>query len=73
MAEYKIREYIIRETEYPLGYTKEEEVGELVRCNDCKWWHDWNGECYAKEAQGFGHIWNADDYCSCGERKEGDA
>ena len=44
---------------------------QVVRCKDCKWWHDWNGECYAKEAQGFGHIWNADDYCSYGERKDG--
>lgn len=44
---------------------------EVVRCRDCRWWHDWNGECYAKEAQGFGHLWEADDYCSYGERKDG--
>ena len=43
----------------------------VVRCCECRWWHDWNGECYAKEAQGFGHLWNADDYCSYGERKDG--
>lgn len=45
---------------------------EVVRCRECRWWHDWNGECYAKEAQGFGHLWEADDYCSFGERKDGD-
>ena len=72
MTDYPTREYIIRETTYP-DATKQELVGVLVRCEDCKWWHDWNGECYAKEAQGFGHLWNADDYCSYGERKEGDA
>lgn len=48
------------------------DVEHVVRCRDCKWWHDWNGECYAKEAQGFGHLWEADDYCSFGERKEGE-
>ena len=48
------------------------DVEPVVRCRDCKWWHDWNGECYAKEAQGFGHLWEADDYCSFGERKEGE-
>ena len=36
MAEYPQREYIVRETEYPLGCTKEKEVCELVRCKDCK-------------------------------------
>lgn len=45
---------------------------EVVHCCECRWWHDWNRECYAKEAQGFGHLWNADDYCSYGERKGGD-
>ena len=44
----------------------------VVRCRECRWWHDWSGECYAKEAQGFGHLWEADDYCSYGERKDGD-
>lgn len=44
----------------------------VVHCCECRWWHDWNRECYAKEAQGFGHLWNADDYCSYGERKGGD-
>lgn len=45
---------------------------EVVRCRDCRWWHDWSGECYAKEAQGFGHLWEADDYCSFGEWKDGE-
>ena len=48
------------------------DVEAVVRCRDCRWWHDWSGECYAKEAQGFGHLWEADDYCSFGERKDGD-
>lgn len=42
----------------------------VVKCRDCRWWHDWSGECYAKEAQGFGHLWKAEDYCSYGLRKD---
>ena len=30
-------EYIIRETGYP-GTIKQETVGELVRCKDCRYW-----------------------------------
>lgn len=29
-------EYIVRETAYP-GAVKQEVVGEIVRCKDCKW------------------------------------
>ncbi len=42
----------------------------IVRCQHCKWWHDWNGECYAEEAQGFGHLWGPDDFCSYGDEKD---
>ena len=67
MAEYPQREYIVRETEYPLGYTKEEEVCELVRCRDCK---------KAEHDKIFREYWcegrevEPDGYCSDGERKD---
>ena len=35
MTDYPTREYIVRETEYQ-DATKQELVGELVRCRDCK-------------------------------------
>lgn len=69
MAEYKIREYIIRETEYPLGYTKNEEVGELVRCKDCKWRRDTDYTC--KEHSLVSPM-RAEEFCSRGERKDGE-
>ena len=69
MAEYPQREYIVRETEYPLGYTKEEEVCELVRCKDCyhgslqsnetKTYH-----CLKHNAMMEGHY-----FCNLGERE----
>lgn len=69
MAEYPQREYIVRETEYPLGCTKKEEVCELVRCKDCirffpdddVWgWCTVSGKMRCK------------DYCSYGVREDGD-
>ena len=69
MAEYPQREYIVRETEYPLGCTKEEEVCELVRCKDCirfrpdddVWgWCTVSGKMRCK------------DFCSYGVRKDGE-
>lgn len=43
----------------------------VVRCKDCKWWHDWNGECYGNGNMGYGVGRKADDFCSWGERKDG--
>ena len=69
MAEYPQREYIVRETEYPLGCTKEEEVCELVRCKDCKWWRDTDHTC--KEHSLVSPM-RAEEFCSRGERKDGE-
>lgn len=61
-------EYIVRETGYP-GTIKQEIVGELVRCKDCRHWHD-EGYCN-KWDNGPGHpeVWE-NDFCSFGERRE---
>jgi hypothetical protein len=45
------------------------EVGEIVRCKDCKYWHDpdenkW-GDCYE-----WGGYSQENDYCSWGEKKD---
>ncbi len=56
-------EYIVRETGSP-GTVKQEIVGELVRCKDCK------------HADEYNHCslvtwWNkADDFCSMAEQKQ---
>jgi len=55
---------------------------EVVRCKDCKHWHEETGWCYhhshfVDSKGGFCHPWesndwkmlNADDFCFCGERK----
>ena len=49
--------------------------GELVRCKDCIYWtecENGTGSCHRSEN---GHNWfgtDATDYCSFGERKEGE-
>ena len=59
-------EYIVRETSYPLA-TKQEVIGELVRCRDCIYWEPAtlsSGNCgRALEITAY-----KDDYCSYGER-----
>jgi hypothetical protein len=55
---------------------------EVVRCKDCKHWHEETGWCYhhshfVDTNGGFCHPWestdwkmlNADDFCSYGERR----
>lgn len=46
------------------------EMPQVVRCKDCKWWHDWNGECYGNGNTGYGVGRKADDFCSWGERRK---
>lgn len=68
MSDYLAREFIVRETGYP-GSTKQEVVGELVRCKDCKW-HELEqpGMVYCPATVGG---WVEDDwFCKGGERKD---
>lgn len=46
---------------------------EVVRCKDCKYWQD-NNDGYPHEECRWGHgeTPDANDFCSYGERKEGD-
>ena len=45
----------------------------VVRCKDCKYWQD-NNDGYPHEECRWGHgeTPDANDFCSYGERKEGD-
>lgn len=70
MADYPTREYIIRETTYP-DATKQELVGELVRCRDCKRWDKYHNEQIGECKWTF-RVTKAEGYCNYGERKDGD-
>lgn len=62
-----MREYIVRETAYPLA-TKQEIIGELVRCGGCKRWND-DGDGYGLCSlikYGTQGEW----YCAEGERSD---
>ena len=85
MAEYIEREALMRNLKHfapeqltPLVKSliqkqPAEDVVEVVRCKDCKYWQDNNGgypheECKWSENE----TPDLDDFCSYGERKEGD-
>ena len=67
-------EYIVGETVYPLG-TRQEVVGELIRCKDCKYWREGTAYFYCDKLFGMGvldvfdYMTDEDDYCSMAERK----
>lgn len=63
MTDYTTREYIIRETTYP-DATKQEVIGELVRCKDCL--H--NRACEIQYHAQAGDLF----FCGAAERKDGD-
>lgn len=71
MIDIGIKEYIVRETPIPLAGCKQEVVGEIVRCKDCK--HNMpfsfivDGRSFCKW---FSRIVNIDGFCSNGERKD---
>lgn len=50
---------------------KKADVVEVVRCRYCKYWQDNNGGYPHEECRwGKGETPDADDFCSCGERRE---
>lgn len=70
-------EYIVKEAAYPLA-TRQEIVGELVRCKDCKHriehkhYGDLGESAYTCEGNMVGWIL-PDDFCSHAKRKNGGA
>ena len=44
-------------------------VAEVVRCKDCKYWHDFDGFMNCRSINGLDTAW-ADDFCSNGVRKD---
>lgn len=65
--EFSVHEFIVREMGYP-GVIKQEVVGELVRCADCKWWREETDHTCRK--WGGASPRNANGYCDDGERRE---
>ena len=70
MSDHTVHEYIVREVWYPVA-VKQELVGELVRCKDCKYRDPEDRKCDC----GHGILWQLprDDnwFCADGERREG--
>lgn len=86
MAEYIARESAIEaimsdppDAHYQSWYAEKineipaADVEPLVRCKDCKYWQD-NNDGYPHEECRWGHgeTPDANDFCSYGERKDGD-
>ena len=46
------------------------DVVTVVRCNDCKCWHEDDDIGYCDNPDGLDNYANPDDYCSYGERKD---
>lgn len=47
----------------------EQQTDEIVRCKDCKYWHEWEngaGSCHRSDIMWVGSDY--DDYCSFAER-----
>lgn len=72
-------EYIVRETGYP-GAIKQETVGELVRCKDCRWYEIYklkkdgteDRRCKPKFCVLYSRKFPGDYFCADGERREGE-
>ena len=63
-------EYIVRESGYP-GTIKQEIVGELVRCKECKWWKLSEYNTFGIHiCKRFSGVRGEHDFCSRGERRE---
>lgn len=73
MPEFTVTEYIVRETGYPMA-TKQEVVGELVRCQDCIWWdtkHPYGTLVPdAYHCKTNDRFYSAEHFCAYGERRE---
>ena len=66
--DFSVNEFIVRETGYP-GAVKQEIVGELVRCKDCRWKEQEEpGMVYCPATVG-GWV-DEDWFCKGGERSE---
>lgn len=44
----------------------------VVRCRECKWWHEDDDVGHCDNPDGLDNYAKPDDFCSYGERKEGD-
>ena len=44
---------------------------EVVRCCECKWWHEDDDVGYCDNPDGLDNYAKPDEFCSYGERKEG--
>lgn len=70
-------EYIVSETSYFLG-TRQEVIGELIRCKECKHWCEGDAYSYCQKLFNCGvldvydYMRAEDDFCSWAERRTGE-
>ena len=43
----------------------------VVRCRECKWWQEDDDVGHCDNPDGLDNYAKPEDFCSCGERKEG--
>lgn len=67
MEQFTVREYIVREIGFP-GVLKQEIVGEIVRCEECKHWDEEFEECDHPKVGRRVQV-PAGFYCGWGERR----
>lgn len=65
-----MKEYIYTEEIGETGGKWHEKVGELIRCKDCKHYKIGTEGLYYCYNHDDDILWQDDDYCSRGERKE---
>lgn len=68
---YQIQDGQIHKYKAKGGTVRTYEMGEIVRCKDCKNWQEWEngtGSCHKNDYYWFGT--DATDFCSFAERKE---
>ena len=65
-----VKEYIVKKKVGKDGRVfATKEVGEIVRCKDCKYWNDWQAHTYCGRFDEYDFM-PSDGYCSYGRRKE---
>ena len=67
-----MKEVIMQVASYSSDYPKAPiYVADLVRCKECKHhFYDESNDCKMCYIHEYGEIWEDDDYCSYGERRE---
>ena len=67
--EYSIGYYDHDEYAVPLSAVEDAPTIEIIRCGECKHWHEKDGLTYCDRID-YGYGYKSDDFCSYGSRSE---